>query len=59
MTNAASGKFFAFSVWDTEADMLAVETSGQLQEEVLAKVASVMAGPVTIEHYELSVEASA
>ena len=58
MRNVASGKILAFSVWDTEADMLAVETNGQLQQEVFAKLGSVLVGPVTIEHYELSVEAS-
>ena len=58
MTNAASGKILAIAFWDTEADMMAVETGGP-QKEFLAKIGSVMAGPATQEHYELSVEASA
>ena len=58
MTDAASGKVLAISVWETEADMSAVESSGHYQENV-AKLGSVIAGPTTTDHYELSVEASA
>ncbi len=58
MTDEASGKILGISVWDTEADMMAFGTGGQRQEN-LAKLGSVLVGPVTQEHYELSVEASA
>ena len=58
MTNAANGKILGITVCDTEAAMMAVQTSGHQQENV-AKLGSVMAGPATVEHYELSVEASA
>ena len=46
MTNAASGNFLTFSAWETQADMI-------------AKIGALMAGPPELDHYELSVEASA
>ena len=58
MTEAASGKLLAITVWETEEDMLAVEVSGYYQENI-AKLGSVVAGPTTTDHYELTVEASA
>ena len=58
MTDASSGKGLAISVWDTEADMMAGESSGYYQEQI-AKFGSLFAGPPTTDHYELSVESSA
>ena len=58
MTDATSGKCLAISVWESEADMLAGESSGYFQEQV-GKFGSLMVGPPTSEHYELSVEVSA
>lgn len=58
MTDASSGKGLAISVWETEADMMAVESSGNYQEQI-AKFGGLFAGPPTTDHYELSVEASA
>ncbi|MCH8802166.1 MAG: antibiotic biosynthesis monooxygenase [Chloroflexi bacterium] len=56
MTDASSGKGLAISVWETEADMVAVESSGAYQEQ-LARFGNVFAGAPTTDHYELSVEA--
>ena len=58
MTNAASGNFLAFSVWQTQADMSASESDGFSREQ-FAKIGALMAGPPEFDHYELSVEASA
>jgi len=58
MTNAASGNFLAFSAWETQADMLASESDGSSREQ-FAKIGALMAGPPELDHYELSVEASA
>ena len=55
MTDASSGKALAISVWESEADMVAVESSGQF-EELVAKFGSLFAGPPALEHYELSVD---
>ena len=58
MTDASSGKGLAISVWESEADMMAGESSGYYQEQI-AKFGSLFAGPPTTEHYEVSVESSA
>ena len=58
MTDAASGKALSITVWESEADMLAGESSGGHYNEQIAKFASVFAGTPSLEHYELSVEAS-
>jgi len=58
ITNAASGNFLAFSVWQTQADMPASESDGFSREQ-FAKIGALMAGPPKFDHYELSVEASA
>jgi len=42
-------------VWESEADMIAGETSGYYQE-VIGKFANIFAGPPIREHYELSVD---
>jgi len=53
-----SGKALAISVSETEADMMAVESSGYYQEQI-AKFGGLFAGPPATKHYELSVESSA
>ena len=58
MTDASSGKGLAISVWETEADMLAGESSGGYYEQQIAKFGSLLAGAPTLEHYELSSENS-
>ncbi len=55
MTDASSGKGLSITVWETEADMEAGESSGYFQEQI-GKFGGVFAGPPTREHYELSVE---
>lgn len=58
MNDANSGKSLALSIWETEADMMAGESSSYYLEQI-AKMGIVFTGPPTVEHYELSVEASA
>ena len=58
MTDTSSGKGLAISVWETEADMLAGESSGGYYQEQIAKFASVVAGAIALEHYEMSSENS-
>ena len=54
LTDRSTDKYTAVTLWETEADMMATETSGLLQE-VLAKFAGYVAAPPTIQHYEVSV----
>ena len=58
MTDASSGKALAISLWESEADMLEGESSGYYQEQV-AKFGSLFTGPPDLNHYEVSVYASA
>ena len=59
MTDASSGKALSITVWESEADMMAGESSsGYLQEQV-AKFGDLFAGPPDYDHYELSVDVSA
>ena len=55
MTDATSGKALSITVRESEADMIAGESSGYYQE-VINKFANIFAGPPVREHYELSVE---
>lgn len=59
MTDAASGKALAISVWDSEADMLAGESSIGHIRETIAKLGGLLVGSPDIDHYELSVDVSA
>ena len=54
LTNRNTGKGMVIVLWNTEADMTAGETSGYYREQV-AKVAPLLSGPPTMEHYEVSV----
>ncbi len=58
MTDAGSGKGLSISVWETEADMLAGESSGGYYEQQIENLASLLAGAPALEHYELSSENS-
>ena len=58
MTDASSGKALTISVWESEADMLAGESSRGYYQEQIAKFAGILAGNPTLEHYELSSENS-
>ena len=58
MTDASSGKGLAISVWETEADMLATESSSGYLKEQMAKFADVFARSADFAHYELISENS-
>ena len=55
LTDPKSGKAISIALWETEADMIAGESSDYLRQQI-AKVASAFAAPPTTEHYEVSVE---
>ncbi len=59
MTDAESGKALSITVWESEADMMAGESSSGYYQEQIGKFGGLFAGPPTMEHYELSVESSA
>ena len=50
-----TGKGMTITMWDTEANMMAVESSGNYKEAV-AKLAPLLTGAPTMEHYEVSVK---
>jgi heme-degrading monooxygenase HmoA len=56
LTDATSGKGLMLTLWETEADMTALEVSGAFQV-LLAKFQSVLGAPATREHYEVSLTA--
>ena len=59
MTHANSNKALGISIWESEADMMASESSsGYLQEQV-AKIGNLISGAPDFAHYELSVDSSA
>ena len=58
MTDAGSGKILSITLWESEADMLAGESSGGYYQLQVGKYAFVFAGTPTVEHYELSSENS-
>ena len=53
LTQRNTDKYTVITLWETEADMKATETSGLLQE-VIAKFGSFVTAPPAIEHYEVS-----
>jgi heme-degrading monooxygenase HmoA len=53
--NRSSGKGMVIVMWNTEADMLAGESSGFYREQV-AKVLPLLSGQPTMEHYEVNVK---
>jgi heme-degrading monooxygenase HmoA len=54
LADTDSDKSIAYSMWETEADLKASETSGFYQEQV-AKLRGVLAAPPVREIYELTV----
>lgn len=56
LADRSTDKYIVFTLWETEADMKATETSGLLKE-VIAKFGVFVATPPTIEHYEVSFHA--
>ncbi len=55
LTDADTGKGLAITFWDTEADMLAGESSGYYQEQI-AKFKDIFAAPPQREGFEVSVQ---
>ena len=55
LTNRETGKNITITLWETEEDMTAGETTGYYQEQI-AKVVPLLAGPPTTEHYEVTVQ---
>jgi heme-degrading monooxygenase HmoA len=55
LTNRNTSKGMVIVLWNTEADMTAGESSGYYREQV-AKLVPLLAGPPTMEHYEVSVK---
>lgn len=56
LIDPATGKGIGISLWESEADKAAVQTSGALQEQ-LAKFSAVLAAPPTPNTYEVKVQA--
>jgi heme-degrading monooxygenase HmoA len=55
LMNRNTNKGIVIGLWNTEADMTAGESSGLYKDQV-AKVAPLLAGPTTMEHYEVIVK---
>ena len=55
LTDRNTGRGLAVSLWATEADRTASETSGYFQEQ-LAKFGDLIAAPPVTEYYEVSVQ---
>jgi heme-degrading monooxygenase HmoA len=53
--NRSTGKGVVIVLWNTEADMVASESSGFYKEQV-AKVMPLLSGQPTMEHYEVNVK---
>jgi hypothetical protein len=55
LLDSSTGKVMAITLWETEADLLAGETSGYLREQ-LGKLSNVLATQVVREVYEVSAQ---
>jgi len=55
LVNRNTGKGMVIGLWNTEADMMAGESSGLYREQV-AKVVPLLDGATTLEHYEVIVK---
>lgn len=53
LTDPDTSKFISITIWETENDMIAGESSGYLQEQ-LNKLAAIFVGPPSIQHYVVS-----
>jgi len=53
LTDPDTSKFISITIWETENDMVAGESSGYLQEQ-LNKISALFVGPPTIQHYIVS-----
>jgi len=56
LTDPGTGKGISVTLWETEADQKASETSGYFQQQI-AKFAAVFAGPPVLEAYVVSAQA--
>ena len=54
LTNSHTGRAMSITLWETEADMMESEADGYYQEQI-TKIASFLAGPGIVDHYQLSV----
>jgi heme-degrading monooxygenase HmoA len=54
LTDPDTSKFISITIWKTENDMIAGESSGYLQEQ-FNKIANLFVGPATIQHYVVTV----
>ena len=50
LTDPDTSKFISITIWKTEQDMLAGESSGYLKEQ-MDKITSLFVGPPTVQHY--------
>ena len=54
LTDPDTNKFISITIWETENDMIAGESSGYLESQ-LNKIAALFVGPPSIQHYVVSV----
>ena len=55
LSDPNTNKIISITLWETEADMTAGETSGYYREQT-AKMAGLLAGTPTREHFEVSIK---
>lgn len=55
LTDRSTGKAISLTLWETEADMQAVESKGLLPADY-AKTSHLVAGPVAVDRYEVSMQ---
>jgi heme-degrading monooxygenase HmoA len=55
LTDRSTGKAISLTLWETEADMRAVEVKGLLPVDY-TKTAHLVAGPVAVERYEVNMQ---
>jgi heme-degrading monooxygenase HmoA len=53
LSDPDTNKFISITIWETETDMMASESSGYLQKQ-LHKIAALFVGPPSIQHYVVS-----
>ncbi|MFC1844919.1 antibiotic biosynthesis monooxygenase family protein [Thermodesulfobacteriota bacterium] len=53
LTDPDTNKFISITIWETENDMIAGESSGYLEKQ-LNKIALLFVGPPSIQHYVVS-----
>jgi heme-degrading monooxygenase HmoA len=53
LTDPETSKFISITIWETEKDMVAGESSGYLQKQ-LNEIVALFVGPPTIQHYVVS-----